>query len=81
MDGLVLELSKLPRLKSLFPKMHFHGKSSSPDWDCRLREQVLYAKRGSEEPLMLWEVIREKEEAGDHAASEWMYRPLTKISG
>eukprot|EP00665_Eupelagonemidae_sp_cell47_P014490 gene14490-biopygen8290 len=48
---------------------------ASTGWDCRLREQVVYAKRGDDRPLLLWQVAGERGEGdtADGAADEWMY--------
>eukprot|EP00665_Eupelagonemidae_sp_cell47_P013746 gene13746-biopygen10844 len=48
---------------------------ASTGWDCRLHEQVVYAKRGGDSPLLLWQVAGERDEgdAADGAAGEWIY--------
>eukprot|EP00665_Eupelagonemidae_sp_cell47_P015016 gene15016-biopygen9636 len=50
------------------------------DWDCRLRGEAAYPKRGAEQPFFVWEVVGEKLETDDEQqgaesvhAGEWMY--------
>ena len=47
------------------------------NWNCRLYDPVVYAKRGDPQPLLLWGVCGEKEEAEQNSSSgneEWMYQ-------
>ena len=45
-------------------------------WHCRLHGPVVYAKRGDTQPLLLWGVCGEAEQAetSGGAADEWMYK-------
>eukprot|EP01062_Namystynia_karyoxenos_P035504 TRINITY_DN25985_c0_g1_i2.p1 TRINITY_DN25985_c0_g1~~TRINITY_DN25985_c0_g1_i2.p1 ORF type:complete len:913 (+),score=165.23 TRINITY_DN25985_c0_g1_i2:76-2814(+) len=50
-----------------------HGIASTT-WECRMRSQVTFPKRGSRAPFALWEVICEKDTPPPDTEGEWMYQ-------
>eukprot|EP00662_Eupelagonemidae_sp_cell21_P007341 gene7341-61240_t len=67
-----------------------HAHHGAQGWVCRVRDAVRYGKRGSEQPLLLWEELkqggslkeRDRRDAGegDGDGGQWMYADASRMT-